>query len=77
MPRFIVSQSVDIDISYVVEAETLEDALTYGNFDESKVVSIDHLSWDKPYDAEALEDSKTLRFLTPVELQPYRRAGIL
>jgi hypothetical protein len=77
MPKFIVRQSVDIDISYVVEAETLEDALTCGNFDESKIVTFDHLSWDKPYDAEALEDKTVLRFLTPVELAPYKRAGIL
>jgi len=77
MSKFIVRQSIDIDISYVIEAETLEDALTYGNFDESKIISIDHLSWDKPYDAEVLEDNAVLRFLTPVELAPYKRAGIL
>jgi|APGre2960657468_1045069.scaffolds.fasta_scaffold14115_7 hypothetical protein len=77
MPKFLVSQSVDIDISYVVEAETLEDALTYGNFDVTKVVSVDHLNWDKPYDAEALADGTVLPFLTHQQLLVYMNAGIL
>jgi len=77
MPKYIVSQSVDIDISYVVEAETLEEALTYGKFDLAKVVSVDQLCWDKPYDAELVEDSSVFRFLTQAELLPYMNAGIL
>lgn len=77
MPKYIVSQSVDIDVSYVVEAENLEQALDYGKFDLAKVVSVDQLSWDKPYDAELVEDSSVFRFLTQTELLPYMNAGIL
>ena len=77
MPKFLVSQSVDIDISYVVEAETLEDALTYGNFDATKVVSVDHLDWDKPYDAEEIADGTVLPFLSQQALLVYMNAGIL
>lgn len=77
MPRFLVSQSVDIDVSYVVEAETLEDALTYGNFDVTKVVSVDHLDWDKPYDAEEIADGTVLPFLSRQALLVYMNAGIL
>jgi hypothetical protein len=77
MKKFLVSQSVDIDISYVVEAETLEDALTYGNFDVTKVVSVDHLDWDKPYDAEEIADGTVLPFLSRQALLVYMNAGIL
>lgn len=77
MPKFLVSQSVDIDISFIVEAETLEDALQYNKLDRSKIVDVDHLCWDAPYDAQVLDDNAVFNFLTPTQLEVYMRAGIL
>lgn len=74
MPSFIVSQTVDINILYVVEAENEEDAL-YQSLDRTKIIEVDHLSWEKPHFSEPTTEAS--RFLTNEELEVYQKAGIL
>ena len=42
MKQFIIRQTVDLDLQWLIEAESAEDALAkaWGNFDSSKVVDI-------------------------------------
>ena len=57
MKQFIVQQSIEIAMSYVIEAETLEEARDLGNetYDRSKVIDIQVLDWDYPWDVEEAE----------------------
>ena len=57
MKQFIVQQSIEIAMSYVIEAETLEEARDLGNetYDRSKVIDIQVLDWDHPWDVEEAE----------------------
>ena len=57
MKQFIVQQTIEIAMSYVVEAETLEDAVEMGNegYDRSKVIDIQVLDWDYPWDVSETE----------------------
>lgn len=77
MPKFIIRQSVDIDLQWVVEAEDREDALekAWGNFDASKVIDIQPLNWDHPWDAEEIEGD--VQTFTDKELEPWKALGIL
>ena len=58
MKQFIVQQSIEVAMSYVVEAETLEDAVEMhpnNGYDRSKVIDIQVLDWDYPWDVEEAE----------------------
>ena len=57
MKQFIVQQSIEIAMSYVIEAETLEEARDLGNetYDRSKVIDVQVLDWDYPWDVEEAE----------------------
>lgn len=78
MPKFIIHQTVDLELNWVIDAESVEDALekAYGNFDSTKVLSIDVLDWDRPWDAsEALPDS--LRMMSDATVAKWREVGVL
>lgn len=57
MKQFIVHQTIDVAMCYVIEAETLEEARDLGNksYDRSKVIDIQVLDWDYPWDVEEAE----------------------
>lgn len=57
MKQFIVQQSIEVAMSYVIEAETLEDAVEMGNegYARSKVIDIQVLDWDYPWDVSEAE----------------------
>ena len=57
MKQFIVQQSIEVAMSYVVEAATLEEARDLGNegYDRSKVIDIQVLDWDYPWDVSEAE----------------------
>ena len=51
MPKFIISQTIDLDLQWVIEAEDVEDAMqkaTGTGYDKTKIVHIDHLTGDQP-----------------------------
>jgi hypothetical protein len=78
MPKFIIHQTVDLELNWVIDAESVEDALekAWGNFDSTKVLSIDVLDWDRPWDAsEALPDS--LRMMSDATVAKWREVGVL
>ena len=78
MKKFIIRQTIDIDLQWLIEAESYGHALikAWGNFDSSKVVDICPLDWDKPWDAEEVEGS-TPRTLSAEELRKWQEVGIL
>lgn len=57
MKQFIVQQTIEVAMSYVIEAETLEDAVEMGNegYDRSKVLDVQVLDWEHPWDVEEAE----------------------
>lgn len=57
MKQFIVHQTIEVAMCYVIEAETLEEARDLGNesYDRSKVIDIQVLDWDYPWDVEEAE----------------------
>lgn len=57
MKQFIVQQSIEVAMSYIIEAETLEDAVEMGNegYSRSKVIDIQVLDWDSPWDVSETE----------------------
>ena len=62
MKQFIVQQTIEIAMSYVIEAETLEDAIQMGrdeSYDRSKVIDIQVLDWDYPWDVSEAEEPVT------------------
>lgn len=77
MKKFIIRQTVDLDLQWVIEAEDVQDALekAWGNFDSSKVIDIQPLDWDHPWDAEEMSGDVT--YLTDEELQKWKDLGIL
>lgn len=57
MKQFIVHQTIEVAMCYVIEAETLEEARDLGNasYDRNKVIDIQVLDWDYPWDVEEAE----------------------
>jgi hypothetical protein len=78
MKQFIVRQTVDLDLQWLIEAESVQDALekAWGNFDISKVVDICPLDWDKPWDAEEVQ-GEAPSFLSAEELHKWQELGLL
>ena len=78
MKQFIIRQSVDLDLQWLIEAESVEDALAkaWGNFDSAKVVDICPLDWDKPWDAEEVEGSMP-HTLSAEQLRKWQEVGVL
>jgi len=77
MKQFIIRQTVDIDLQWLLEAESVQDALekAWGNFDITKVVDICPLDWDKPWDAEEVEGS-TPKTLSAEQLEKWQSVGV-
>ncbi len=77
MKKFIIRQTIDLDLQWVIEAEDVQDALekAWGNFDSSKVIDIQPLDWDHPWDAEEMSGDVT--YFTDEELQQWKDLGIL
>lgn len=78
MKQFIIRQTVDIDLQWLIEAESVQDALdkAWGNFDSAKVVDICPLDWDKPWDAEEVE-GKAPSFISAEHLRKWQEVGVL
>ena len=81
MPKFIISQTIDLDLQWIIEAEDVEDAMqkaTGRSCDKTKIINVDHLTWDQPYDAcPTLEGDKEFTYLNDEQLLVYINAGIL
>jgi|APGre2960657505_1045072.scaffolds.fasta_scaffold122966_3 hypothetical protein len=81
MPKFIISQTIDLDLQWVIEAEDVEDAMqkaTGRSCDKTKIINVDHLTWDQPYDACPIpEDYNKFTYLNDEQLLVYINAGIL
>lgn len=77
MKKFIIRQTIDLDLQWVIEAEDVQDALekAWGNFDSSKVIDIQPLDWDHPWDAEEMSGDVT--YFTDEELQQWKDLGVL
>ena len=58
MKQFIVQQTIEVAMSYVIEAETLEDAVEMGNegYARSKVLDVQVLDWEHPWDVSEAEE---------------------
>ena len=58
MKQFIVQQTIEVAMSYLIEAETLEDAVEMGNegYDRSKVLDVQVLDWEHPWDVSEAEE---------------------
>jgi hypothetical protein len=81
MKQFIIQQTVDINIQYIVEANDVDEAMEkYSNepFDRNKILWIDVLDWDKAWDA--VEYTGEVQELTPMpatDLAKWIEAGVL
>lgn len=77
MKKFIIRQTIDIEVHWYLEAEDAESALEQARdvFDASKVTDIYPVAWEKPWDAEEVDGD--VRFATEEELKPWRDAGVL
>lgn len=78
MKKYIIRQTIDLDLQWVIEANSKEEALenAWGNFDSAKVIDICALDWNKPWDAEEVEGSEP-RPMTQSELKNWQALGIL
>jgi len=78
MKQFIVMQSIDVSMCYLIEAEDLKQAevmMENRFYDRSKIVSIDVLSWDKPWDLmECTNDS--IKIMSEEELKQWEILGL-
>ena len=81
MKQFIILQTVDINIQYIVEANDVEEAMEkYSNepFDRNKILWIDVLDWDKAWDAvEYTGEVEKLTTMPATELTKWIEAGVL
>lgn len=77
MKKFIIRQTIEVEIHWLIDAEDKDSALekAWDNFDSSKVTDIYPLSWDKPWDAEEVDGD--VRLAKPEELEPWKAVGIL
>jgi len=78
MKQFIVQQSIDVAMCYVIEAESLEQAeemMFDGCYERSKIIDISVLNWDNPWEVmEAGTD--VLRPLSEEELNKWNILGL-
>jgi hypothetical protein len=78
MKQFIVQQSIDVAMCYVVEAESLEEAENMsrdGVYHRSKIIDISVLNWDRPW--EVMEAGKdVLHPMSEEELKQWEILGI-
>jgi hypothetical protein len=78
MKQFIVQQSIDVAMCYVIEAESLEQAeemMFDGCYERSKIIDISVLNWDNPWEVmEAGADA--LRPLSEEELNKWDILGL-
>lgn len=76
--QFIIRQTVEIDLQWLLEAETKQDALenAFGNFDSAKIVDICPLDWAKPWDAEEVE-GQTPHVISTKEIAKWQELGVL
>jgi len=63
MKQYIVQQSIDVAIAYVIEAENLEDAENMASggscYDRTKIIDISVLDWDRPWEVMEVEEKAT------------------
>ena len=70
MAQFIVRISKTIDVSAVVEAETIEDAYS-SSIDLNKIIDVQDAGWDVVWDAEELTNP-AVKYLSTSELENMR-----
>ena len=77
MKKFIIRQTVEIDLQWAIEANSREEALeqAWGDFDDTKITDLVVLDWEKPWDAEEID--MPVSFVKESDLKPWREIGIL
>lgn len=75
MARYLISQSVDIVIQWVLDTDS-DDPVgeAHGQLDTDKIISIEVLDWDRPWQQEFDGD---ITFRTADELRKWREVGVL
>ena len=77
MKKYLVQQSIDVAVTYFVEAQSVEEAqevIDLGGYDRSRIVDIQVLDWDKPWDISEADYPVTP--LSKDELTKYDILGI-
>jgi hypothetical protein len=79
MPKFVVTQTVEFEVTCLIEAKNEEDA--YDNFgtyfDRNKIIDVELSSYDPPWNITAAEDSEEFEFVSQEVLEPYIRVRIV
>ena len=77
MKKYLVRQSIDVELCYFVEAHSVEEAqevIDLGGYDRSRIIDIQVLNWEKPWDIEEADYPVTP--LSKDELNKYDILGI-
>ena len=79
MPQFLVSQTVEFEVVYLIEAESEEDAQENSGeyFDENKIIDIGLSGYDSPWDINTVDSSEKFEFLSQEQLEPYKKVRIV
>lgn len=79
MKKFIIRQTVNVEVRWMLDAETEKEALekAYGNFDDSQIVSIDALEWDTPYAADEVRDEDIHYWIDKDSKILWRSVGVI
>lgn len=80
MKQFIIQQSIDINLQYIVEANDADEAMEkYSNepFDRNKILWVEVLDWDKAWDAVEINEVEKLTPMPATDLAKWIEAGVL
>lgn len=78
--KFYLQRVVEVNLEFVLEADSLEEAEEMDGFDLDMIVGIESTVWDRvAWDVRALEpeEEATLTYLTEDQIRPWQRVGII
>lgn len=79
MKQFIIRQSIDVDVCYVINAENQEQAEEMANdrlYDRSQITDITVLTWDKPWEVTEAEGDFKIKTMSEEALEQWKILGI-
>jgi hypothetical protein len=79
MKQFVIRQSIDVDVCYVIMAENQEQAEDMANdrlYDRSQIADITVLTWDKPWEVTEAEGDFEIKTMSEEALQQWNILGI-
>ena len=77
MRQYLIQQSVEVAVTYQVDANSLEEAqalVDSGDYVGAEIIDVQVLPWDKPW--EVVEVEHWTAVMTEYQLQPYRILGL-